>query len=161
MRLTTRTNLATRILMSCAVNDGAILRSADIAQRTNASLNHMLQVVNTLQEHGFIETIRGRTGGLRLARPASEISLGDVFRLLEGRIAFAECFDAETNTCPLIGTCRLQGYLARAVEAFFHELDMLTLSDLVTGNCGLAALLDFKTRSAPICAPSQRAEVAA
>ena len=151
MRLTTRTNLATRVLMSCAVNDGVILRSADLAQRTNASLNHMLQVVNTLQEHGFIETIRGRTGGLRLARPAEEISLGDVFRIFEGRIAFAECFDPETNTCPLHSTCRLRSYLTRAVEAFFHEMDMVTLADLVTGNCGLAALLNMEGRFALAC----------
>lgn len=152
MRLTTRTNLATRVLMSCAVNDGVILRSADIAKRTNASLNHMLQVVNTLQEHGFIETIRGRSGGLRLARAPTQISMGDLFRLFEGNIAFAECFDAATNTCPLHSTCRLRGFLARAVEAFFHEMDMVTLADLVTGNCGLSALLRLEDRFTPNCA---------
>ncbi len=156
MRLTTRTNLATRVLMSCAVNDGVILRSADIAQRTNSSLNHMLQVVNTLQEHGFIETLRGRTGGLRLARPAADISMGDVFRIFEGRIAFAECFEPETNTCPLVSTCRLRGFLTRAVEAFFHEMDMVTLADLVTGNCGLAALLNLEGRAIVACHPQHK-----
>jgi Rrf2 family transcriptional regulator, nitric oxide-sensitive transcriptional repressor len=160
MRLTTRTNLATRVLMSCAVNDGAILRSADIAQRTNASLNHMLQVVNTLQEHGFIETLRGRTGGLRLARAPAKISMGDVFRLFEGNIAFAECFDPATNTCPLHSTCRLRGFLTRAVEAFFHEMDLVTLDDLVTGNCGLAALLSFEGRFGAPCQPRPEAVLA-
>jgi Rrf2 family nitric oxide-sensitive transcriptional repressor len=151
MRLTTRTNLAARVLMSCAVNDGVIVRSMDIAQRTNASLNHMLQVVNTLQEHGFIETLRGRTGGLRLARPAADISIGEVFRIFEGRIAFAECFDPATNTCPLVSTCRLRGFLTRAVEAFFHELDLVTLADLCADNCGLSALLSFHGSRNPIC----------
>jgi len=146
MRLTMRTNLATRVLMSCAVNEGEVLRSADIAARTNASLNHMLQVVNTLQEHGFIETIRGRTGGLRLARPAAQISMGAVFRTFEGTIAFAECFDPATNTCPLHSVCRLRSYLLRAVEAFFHEMDMVTLADLVAGNCGLQELLSLAPR---------------
>ena len=151
MRLTTRTNLAARVLMSCAVNDGIVLRSADIAQRTNASLNHMLQIVNTLQDHGFIETLRGRTGGLRLARPAADISMGEVFRIFEGRIAFAECFDPSTNTCPLVSTCRLRGFLSRAVEAFFQELDGVTLADLCADNCGLAALLSFHSRGSSIC----------
>ncbi len=151
MRLTTRTNLAARVLMSCAVNEGAILRSADIAQHTNASLNHLLQVVNTLQEFGFIETILGRTGGLRLSRPPEQISLGAVFRSFESGIAFAECFDPASNTCPLHSTCRLRGFLARAVEAFFHEMDMVTLADLVTGNCGLAELLNIQGRLTPNC----------
>jgi Rrf2 family nitric oxide-sensitive transcriptional repressor len=146
-----RTNLAARVLMSCAVNDGVIIRSTDIAQRTNASLNHVLQVVNTLQDLGFIETLRGRTGGVRLARPATDISIGEVFRIFESRIAFTECFDLATNTCPLVSTCRLRGFLTRAVEAFFHELDMVTLADLVSGNCGLSALLSFHVRHRPIC----------
>ena len=141
MRLTTKTNLAARILMACAVNEGLTLRSAEIAQACNASLNHLLQVVNALQAHGFIETLRGRSGGLRLARPAAQISMGDVFRVFEAGTPFAECFDPETNTCPLSATCRLRGYVARAVEAFYHELDMVTLADLTQGNCGLTALL--------------------
>jgi Rrf2 family transcriptional regulator, nitric oxide-sensitive transcriptional repressor len=141
MRLTTKTNLAARILMACAVNEGVTLRSAEIAQACNASLNHLLQLVNALQAHGFIETLRGRSGGLRLARPPAQISMGDVFRVFEAGTPFAECFDPETNTCPLSATCRLRGYVARAVEAFYHELDMVTLADLTQGNCGLAALL--------------------
>lgn len=141
MRLTTKTNLAARVLMACAVNDGITLRTAEIAQTCNASLNHLLQVVNALHAHGFIETIRGRSGGLRLARPAARISIGAMFRVFESGTPFAECFAPETNTCPLSETCRLRGYVARAVEAFYHELDMITLEDLTRGNCGLEALL--------------------
>jgi Rrf2 family transcriptional regulator, nitric oxide-sensitive transcriptional repressor len=155
MRLTTRTNLATRALMACAVNEDIILRSADIAARTNASLNHMLQVVNTLQEFGFVQTIRGRTGGLRLSRPAAQIIMGDVFRIFESNIAFAECFDANTNTCPLINTCRLKSYLARAVEAFFHEMDQVSLHDLVVGNCGLSAMLQMDDSPRASCQKAQ------
>lgn len=142
MRLTTRTNLATRILMFCAVNEGSVVRSAEIATRCNASLNHLLQVVNLLQENGYVETQRGRAGGLRLARPMDQICIGQVFRLFECDIPFAECFDPASNSCPLISTCRLRGYLVRALEAFYHELDMVTLRDLVQGNCGLLTLLE-------------------
>jgi Rrf2 family nitric oxide-sensitive transcriptional repressor len=151
MRLTTKTNLAARVLMACAFNRGKTLRTSDIAQVSNASLNHLLQVVNGLQAHGFIETLRGRHGGLRLARPPEQVSMGAVFRVFEAGHPFAECFDAETNTCPLSTECRLRGYIARAVEAFYHELDMVTLEDLTRGNCGLEALLNVPDTLADAC----------
>lgn len=146
MRLTTRTNLAMRVLMSCAVNDGRTVRTPEIAERCNASVNHLLQVVNLLSEHGFVETQRGRGGGLRLAQKADRISIGEVFRVFESGTPFAECFDAASNSCPLHSTCRLRNYISRALEAFYHELDMATLDDLVRGNCGLAGLLEMAPR---------------
>lgn len=144
MRLTTRTNLAARILMFCAVNDGQLVRSSDIARRCNASSNHVARVVQQLQAEGYLETLRGRTGGLRLARSAERISIGAVFRIFETDIPFAECFDEVRNTCPLAATCRLKSYVIRALEAFYHELDMVTLEDLVRGNCGLMDLLAMR-----------------
>lgn len=141
MRLTIRTNLASRVLMFCAVNAGRTVRSNDIAAACNASGNHLSQVIHQLQLNGYVTTLRGRTGGLQLSRAPAEISIGSVFRLFEPAIPFTECFDPATNTCPLISDCRLRGYLARAVEAFYHELDLVTLDDLVRGNCGLSALL--------------------
>jgi Rrf2 family transcriptional regulator, nitric oxide-sensitive transcriptional repressor len=152
MRLTTRTNLAIRVLMACAVNDGITVRTADIARKCNASANHLLQVVNLLHSNGFVETLRGRKGGLHLTRPMEQISIGEVFRIFESGVPFAECFDAQTNTCPLSQTCRLRSYIARAVEAFFHELDMVTLADLVKGNCGLIELLDMAPNFEANCA---------
>ncbi|MFN3546650.1 MAG: RrF2 family transcriptional regulator [Mesorhizobium sp.] len=151
MRLTTRTNLAARVLMACAVNDGMTVRTAEIAERCNASVNHLLQVVNLLQADGFVETIRGRSGGLRLARPMERISIGKVFRIFEAGVPFAECFAPETNTCPLAATCRLRDFIARAVEAFYRELDSVTLADLVRGNCELGALLEMSKGLRPVC----------
>ncbi|MDE9450922.1 Rrf2 family transcriptional regulator [Aliiroseovarius sp. Z3] len=144
MRLTTRTNLAARTLMFCAVNENQLMRTSDIAQRCNASVNHVAHVVQNLQAEGYLETVRGRSGGIKLARPANRISIGSVFRVFETDIPFAECFDHEKNTCPLSETCRLRTYVARALEAFYHELDMVTLDDLVRGNCGLMELLTMK-----------------
>jgi Rrf2 family transcriptional regulator, nitric oxide-sensitive transcriptional repressor len=151
MRLTTKTNLAARVLMACAVNDGKTLRSAEIAQTCNASLNHLLQVVTALQVHGFVETTRGRNGGLRLARLPAQISIGEVFRVFEAGVPFAECFAPETNTCPLTASCRLRGFVSRAVESFYHELDMVTLADLTKGNCGLVALLTVPDHLHSLC----------
>jgi Rrf2 family transcriptional regulator, nitric oxide-sensitive transcriptional repressor len=154
MRLTTKTNLAARVLMACALNRGKTLRTAEIAEVSNASLNHLLQVVNGLQAHGFVETLRGRHGGLRLARAPEQISMGSVFRVFEAGHPFAECFDEESNTCPLSTDCRLRGYIARALEAFYHELDMVTLDDLTRGNCGLAALLSAPETLGNACTQS-------
>ncbi len=142
MRLTTRTNLAARVLMYCAVNAGVTVRSAQIAEACNASINHLAQVIHQLQISGFVATTRGRAGGLTLARPAGQICIGDVFRVFEAKVPFAECFAASSNTCPLVESCRLRGAISRAVEAFYRELDAISLEDLVKGNCGLEALME-------------------
>lgn len=141
MRLTTRTNLATRILMACAVNPDRYLPTGEIADLCNCSTNHAAHVVQRLHAEGYLDTTRGRSGGIRLSRPTDQISIGTVFRLFEADIPFAECFDLDTNNCPLVGSCRLRTYIHRALDAFYHELDMVTLDDLVRGNCGLASLL--------------------
>lgn len=143
MRLTIRTNLALRALMVCAVNEGRTVRKHEIAEACNASENHLAQVINTLAQEGFVETVRGRNGGLRLNRPMEEIGLGPVFRAFESGVPFAECFEIEGNTCPLTKCCRLRDALADAVEAFYASLDKLTLADLVEGNRGLRALLEL------------------
>ncbi|WP_323780854.1 Rrf2 family transcriptional regulator [Thalassovita sp.] len=151
MRLTTRTNLAARVLMFCATNPDRTVRTSDIAEQCNSSSNHVAHVVQQLQSDGFVETLRGRSGGLRLAKPPETISIGEVFRLFETTIPFAECFDTATNTCPLTEGCRLRGFIQRALDAFYHELDMVTLDDLVRGNCGLQELLSMGERLTADC----------
>lgn len=141
MRLTRRTNLAMRVLMSCATNPDRLLRTNEVAALCNGSTNHVAHVVQALQTEGFIQTTRGRAGGIKLADSPEKLSIGAVFRVFEADIPFAECFDADSNTCPLTADCRLRNYIIRAVEAFYHELDMVTLDDLVKGNCGLQNLL--------------------
>ncbi len=144
MRLTTRTNLALRTLMVCAVNSNRIVRKADVAEAINASENHLAQVINQLGQSGFIKTLRGRHGGFTLARPAEEISVGDVFRTFEADLPFIECFSPD-NTCPLKDHCRMSSHLERAVEAFYSSLDPLKLGDLVECNTGLDALLSLES----------------
>lgn len=143
MRLTTRTNLAIRTLMFCAVNETVTVRKSDIAAACNASENHLAQVIRLLGQYSFIDATRGRNGGLQLMRPASEISIGAVFRIFESDLPFAECFGS-ANTCPLVETCWLRTAIGHAVEAFYASLDKVTLSDLVVGNEGLAALLHLQ-----------------
>ena len=153
MRLTIRTNLAARILMVCADNPGRLFKTAEVAAVCNCSTNHTAHVVQRLQADGYVSTMRGRSGGFSLARPADKVSMGAVFRLFEAEIPFAECFDEATNTCPLRNTCRLKRYIERALDAFYHELDMVTLRDLVQGNCGLSALLALRPELPDTCHP--------
>lgn len=145
MRLTTRTNLALRTLMFCAVNHGALVRKQEAAQTVNASTHHLAQVINRLGQLGFLNTVRGRHGGFQLARPTDQISIGEVFRAFEAGVPFIECFDSQGgNTCPLSGSCRMRHHLTRAVEAFYATLDPLTLEDLVSCNSGLDAVLTLR-----------------
>jgi len=154
MRLTTRTSLALRALMCCAVNDGKIVRKHEIAQRCNVSENHLAQVINGLAHAGFLDTLRGRRGGMRLARPSGSIRVGEVARTFEGVLPLAECFaPGGQDSCPLFPACRLRAALARAVEAFYASLDELTIADLVDCNDDLAGILGLETRvtAAPAC----------
>ncbi len=144
MRLTTRTNLAMRALMFCAVNPGLTVRKSEIAKSCNASLNHLGLVINLLAQGRFIETSRGRHGGVRLARGPDEISIGAVARMLESDVPFAECFQMQENTCPLIDCCRLRGVLHDALDAFYATLDNVTLADLTKDNRALARLLSVE-----------------
>ncbi|MDF1621515.1 RrF2 family transcriptional regulator [Pseudothioclava nitratireducens] len=164
MRLTTRTNLAMRVLMFCAVNPGLTVRKHEIAAACNASENHLAQVVNTLAQRGFIDTQRGRSGGLRLARPMDQICVGEVLRAFEATLPFAECFDLETNTCPLHEACLFREALTEALDSFYAALDRKTLADLVADNRALENLLQLPgAPTIPICgaAPARKADAAA
>lgn len=152
MRLTLRTNLAARVLMFCGVNANETVRSSEIAAATNASGNHLSQVIHKLQQMGYVHTRRGRGGGLSLARPADRISIGALFRDFEAEVPFAECFNPGQNNCPLAGNCRLSRYLQQALDAFYAELDKITLKDLVDDNCGLIELLALNPANSMGCA---------
>lgn len=141
MRLTTRTNLAMRTLMLCAVNPDQIVRKHEVAVMCNASENHLAQVIHLLAQRGFLRTVRGRSGGLILGRPAAEITVGAVFRSFEAGLPFTECFAGAENACPLTAACRLKCVISDALAAFYTHLDKVTLSDLVAENGALERLL--------------------
>jgi len=141
MRITKRSNLALRVLMFCAVNDGRLVTKHDIARKCNSSENHLGQVVNQLAQAGFLDTVRGRGGGIRLGKDRKDIQIGDVFRLMEAKAAVSECFADVDNTCPLISACRLKSVITAAVEAFYAKLDEITLLELTKDNGGLAQIL--------------------
>jgi len=130
MRLTRQTNYAIRILMYCAANDGKLSRIPEIAAAYTVSELFLFKILQPLVENGFVETVRGRNGGVRLGKPADEITLFDVVRVTEENFTMAECFEADAD-CPLIDSCALNEALRKALGAFFEVLESYTIDDLV------------------------------
>lgn len=141
MRITKRTNIAIRVLMFCGVHGDRLVTKAEIAKQCNVSESHLAQVINHLGQLDYLDTHRGRNGGIRLARDMSKIVIGDVFRLLEADAPLAECFADVDNTCPLTEACRLRHAIADAAEAFYARLDRVTLDELVCDNAPLFEVL--------------------
>ena len=142
MRLTQWSDYSLRVLMFCAAcaERDRPATVAEIAAAHGISRSHLTKVVMTLAAQGWLETTRGRGGGLRLLKPAAEIVLGDVIRQTETDFTLVECFDGDRNTCLLNGHCRLKGVLQEAMDAYLKVLDGVTLADLiapwVTGRSG-------------------------
>jgi Rrf2 family iron-responsive transcriptional regulator len=141
MKLTKQTDYAFRILMFCATGGDRLSRVADIARVYGASEPFLFKILHKLVEGGIVETVRGRSGGIRLARPAGDITLGDVVRLTEDGFALTECFDDNETDCPLVNTCRLNPIMAEALDAFFGVLDRYTVDDLAKPSAAVISLL--------------------
>lgn len=131
MRLTAFTDYGLRALMRLAAEPDRTITTEEIAEEHGISRNHLVKVVRELAEAGLIATQRGGGGGMRLARPAHEITIGEVVRRLEARHALVECFRADGGDCILNPGCRLKSRLKRAKEAFLADLDRSTLADCV------------------------------
>jgi Rrf2 family nitric oxide-sensitive transcriptional repressor len=131
MRLTLHTDFALRLLMLLALEPDKLHTIEEVARRYRISRNHLMKVVQTLAQQGFVDSQRGRGGGLRLARPAKQINLGAVVRSTEDSLSLVECFEAGQNNCVIAPACGLRGPLGEALAAFFAVLDRYTLADLV------------------------------
>ena len=129
MQLTMFSDYALRVLMFTHAAGDRLVTIAEIADAYGISRAHLMKVVNTLTRAGFITAVRGRFGGLRLARPAKDIRLGDVVRETEPNFDIVECFSTG-NQCPITRCCKLQGALKEAVDAFMFALDRRTLADI-------------------------------
>jgi Rrf2 family nitric oxide-sensitive transcriptional repressor len=131
MRLTFHTDYALRLLMLLAAEPEGLHTIEEIARRYRISRNHLMKVTQTLAQAGFVESLRGRGGGLRLGRAADSINLGAVVRATEDGFGLVECFDRVRNTCILASACGLRGPLEEAASAFLGVLDRYSLGDLV------------------------------
>ena len=133
MRLSVHTDYALRTLMYLASNEGHH-SITEIAGQYGISKNHLMKVSQRLVAEGFVKSVRGRSGGLLLSRPADTINLGKVVRRFEDSGNFVECFDRSSNACLITPVCGLRHILADGVEAFMQHLDGFTLADLIGNN---------------------------
>ncbi|MGH1349551.1 MAG: iron-responsive transcriptional regulator RirA [Methyloligellaceae bacterium] len=143
MRLTRQTSYTVRILMYCAANSEEFSKVSAISSVYNIPEPYLFKILKPLVNAGYVETVRGRNGGIRLARPKSEIILGDVIKLSEENFILAECFESGETDCPLVSDCKLNRALNNALDAFFEVLNSYTIEDLSAGNSNINMLFDL------------------
>ncbi len=131
MRVTLHTDYALRILMLLALEPDELHTIEEIATRYDISRNHLMKVAQTLVQGGFVDSLRGRNGGLRLGKTPQNINIGAVVRSTEDGFELVECFDAARNACIISPVCGLRSPLEEALAAFLGVLDGYTLADLV------------------------------
>lgn len=141
MRLTVFSDYTLRVLIYLGVRGDELSTISEIAEAYGISRNHLMKVVHHLAQSGYVETTRGKGGGLRLAIKPAEINVGAVVRVTEGNTAIVECFDAYDSACRIQPACVLRGVFHQAVEAFFQVLDRYTVADLVRPQQRLVRLL--------------------
>jgi Rrf2 family nitric oxide-sensitive transcriptional repressor len=132
MRLTVYSDYSLRLLMYLAVRTERLSTIQEVSKAYDISSNHLMKVVHQLGIAGYVETIRGRNGGMRLGKPAAEIGLGQLLRFTEPDMDIVPCFSPENQECPLRRACRLKGALDKARQAFLAVLDEYTLADLTS-----------------------------
>jgi Rrf2 family nitric oxide-sensitive transcriptional repressor len=141
MNLTVQSDYAFRTLMLLAARDPKGSTIQEISEHYGISRGHLMVLVHRLGTLGFLENTRGRGGGVRLARPASEIHLDEIVRATEPGFHLVECFAPQPSLCLISRSCRLRGVLEEALEAWLAVLREYRLSDLVEGNPALVHLL--------------------
>jgi len=141
MQLSKLTDYALRTLVLVAVRDPELVTVAEIARVHRIPEGHVRKITNLLAREGFLASVRGRTGGYRLASPAERIVLGRVVRATESDLRLVECFDPSSALCRLEPGCVLRAVLAEALDAFLAVLDRTTLAEIVVERRRLAQLL--------------------
>jgi Rrf2 family nitric oxide-sensitive transcriptional repressor len=142
VQLTRYSDYSLRVLIYLALDPERLVTIEDIAQGYDISKAHLMKVVHHLGLRGYVETVRGRGGGLRLARRPEEIRVGEVVRWTE-EMDLVECFDPASSQCAIEPVCGLRSALHEALAAFLAALDRYTIADLVERRRKpLARLLD-------------------
>jgi len=134
MQLTLHTDYALRVLIYLAQKDGELATISEVTDFYGISRNHLVKVVHHLAQEDFIHTTRGKHGGMRLARAAKLIPIGQVVRRMEPSFDLVECFNNDNQPCTVIPVCALKGVLRRAVSEFLTLLDQFTVADAVVQN---------------------------
>lgn len=131
MKLTQYTDYGLRTLIALSLNPGEQQTVTTISRAYGISRSHLVKVVARLAERGYVETSRGKGGGVRLARSPALIRVGDVVRDMEAELGIVECLEKKRGTCAIVPACKLKGVLSDAMKAFLEALDEHTLDELV------------------------------
>lgn len=148
MRMTLHTDYALRMLVYLALRPERTCTVSDVAEAYGLSHSHLLKVAQTLRAFGFIETLRGRSGGIRLAAEPAEINIGALVRATEDDLALVECMMADGGGCRISPACTLKGMLSEALAAYLAVLDKYTIADIVQNRARLGSLLGIEIRAA-------------
>lgn len=146
MRLTLHTDYALRVLIQVGLREGELTTIKDIATSFDISKHHLTKIVNDLSQKGYLDTVRGRNGGIRLMRKPRDINVGQVVRDTEDRLDVIECL-GHSGYCRIERACVLRTALRRATDAFLAVLDQHTLADLIKPQKALS--LSLFDESAP------------
>jgi len=136
---------ALRVLLYLGTHPDRVVSTAEISGAYGISKNHLVRVMHTLGEDGYLRLIPGRAGGVSLAMEPHLIRLGDVVRQAEPTLRLAECFDAENNTCGIASVCSLKPVLKEALSSFLTSLNRYTLADLLAGGAQDKIAREFVT----------------
>ena len=131
MHLTRFTDNALRCLILLGLEPGPAMPVPEIASRMRISYEQLVKIVQRLSALGYVETVRGRHGGVKLSIAPEALSIGTLIRQCEENLALVDCFDSGRSTCPIAPACRLSGVLDDALAAFFKVLDKRTLADVL------------------------------
>ena len=131
MRLTVFSDYTLRVLMYLALDRTRLATIPEIAAAYGISENHLMKVVHQLARAGVVESVRGKGGGIRLAREPEEIRLGEIVRVSEGEVPIVECLSGDPHACRITSACRLKGILVNAFDTLYDALNEHTLADLV------------------------------
>jgi len=131
MHLTRYTDYSLRVLLYLGLRPDARVSIDEITDFYKISRDHLIKVVNHLSKLGYIQTIRGRNGGIELAIDMNKVKVGEVVRKMEPNFHIVECFNPETNHCMVTPVCNLKNILSEANNAFLHVLDQYSLQDMV------------------------------
>lgn len=143
MHLTKFTDFSLRVLIFAAIKEPELASIKQVAEAFNVPETHLKKVVHVLSLGGYLDSVRGKGGGFRLAREPAAIKLGEVVRYTESDFKIVECFDEDTNCCRISSACTLKFVLKEAVESFFGVLDRYSLADLIEPKAAVRRLLDF------------------
>jgi len=117
--------------MYVAARSENIASVKEVSEHYGISRNHLVKVVHRLSQLGYIETTKGKGGGIKIAKGTEKLRLGELIKQLEPNMNMVECFDAKTNTCRITGSCQLKHYLFEATQSFINTMNKYTLADTV------------------------------